>query len=68
MVGFGALLYVLGGVALFVVMPALALAGTWRRLEPGPRRALLIVSVIVLVLFAFVGWGVHRWASSGPLD
>lgn len=62
------LLYVLGGVCVLVIVPALALAGTWRRLEPGARRLLLVVYVVVVALIVLVAWGIHHWASSGPLD
>jgi hypothetical protein len=64
---FVGLFYVLGAVALFVIVPALALAGTWKRMEPGARRMLLTVYVVVLALFALVVWGIHHWAAGGPL-
>lgn len=62
------LFYVVGAVVVLLIVPVLALAATWKRMEPGARRALLAVYVTVLVLIALIALGIRHWASSGPLD
>ncbi len=61
------LLYVLAAAALFLVVPVMFIAGSWKRLEPGVRRAMVILYLIVLGGAVLLYWGIDRWSSSGPL-
>ena len=62
---FASLLFLLGAVALFGILPLFALAGSWRKLEPGTRRALLVLYLVVLAMIAGLVVAIRRWADSG---
>jgi hypothetical protein len=67
-VSFIGLMYLLAAIALFLVVPVFAITGTWKRLEPGVRRALVVLYVVVVALCGLLYWMFDRWSSSGPID
>ena len=60
------LLYVLAAAALFLVVPIMFIAGSWKRLEPGVRRAMVILYLVVLGGAVLLYWAIDRWSSCAP--
>ena len=59
------LLHLLGAFALFVIVPVLAILGSWKKLEPATRRLLITLYLATLAMFAGLYGLIDRWSSSG---
>lgn len=65
---FAGVFFAFGAVMVFLVVPGVLIAGRWRTLEPGARRGIAAIYLIVLAGAGLLYWMIERWSSHGPLD